>query len=195
MATTMERLTVGMTRTLVLIMILLQMVLITGSSAADVDSQDSYLPNNVHEAIINPLSWKAYAIDCNEGITLSGNFEVSCDGDLYPGDEQKYDDWSPHHIQFYILNETEYAKFAERKSFTPNYVREDVSGLNWEFEITMTGQWYIVYYNTEIYMMTVSGTFTQSGGVDALLTAGIFLPSSLVVLGIIHYLKKKGRKP
>ncbi|MGY5872204.1 MAG: hypothetical protein RTV72_08175 [Candidatus Thorarchaeota archaeon] len=182
---------VGIARGFILIILLLQVIFISGSSATDTNPQRSFTPNSSHEVIVGALSWKAYTIDCAEGIVLSGSFEVSCDGDLYLGDEQKYDDWAPESIQFYILNETEYSKFVDRASFTPSFVREDESHLTWQFEIPLTGLWYVVYHNTAIYMMTVSGTIAQSGGINTTLLVTIILSSSLVALGVFCYLKKR----
>ena len=166
-------------------------MLIANSSATDTNPQRNFTPDSSHEVILDPLTWKAYSIDCVEGIVLSGSFEVSCDGDLYPGDQQKYDDWAPEYIQFYIFNETEYSKFVEKASFAPSFVREDESSLIWQFEVTTTGQWYIVYYNTAIYMMTVSGTINQSGVFDTTILVLVILSSSIITLGAISYLRKR----
>ena len=181
----------GITRLSILVIILFQGIFLVGSSAADTNHQRIFTPNTSYEVILDALTWKAYSETYQEGIVLSGSFEVSCDGNLYPGDEQKYDDWAPESIHFYILNETEYSKFADRESFAPSFIREDESHLNWHFEVPVTGQWYIVYHNTAIYMMTVSGTITQSGEIDGAYLVAIILASSLVVLGVFGYLKIK----
>ncbi|MGY5880717.1 MAG: hypothetical protein RTV31_10725 [Candidatus Thorarchaeota archaeon] len=182
---------VGMTRTIILVIFLFQMMFIAGSSATETNPQRSFAPTSSHDVIIDALTWKAYSRDCIEGTILSGSFEVKCDGSLYPGDEQKYDDWAPESIQFYILNETEYVKFIGRVSFTPSFVREDESHLTWQFEIPSTGRWYVVYHNTAIYMMTVSGTITQSSEIDTTLIVIIIFSGSLIALGMFTYLKKR----
>ena len=141
---------------------------------------------------LDALTWEAQMFHCTEGVVLSGSFEVSCDGALYIGDEQKYDDWAPESIHFYILNETEYTKFSSRIEFSPSYSRNTVTQLDWEYDVIKPGKWYVVYYNPTIYMMTVDNQIQRSGEIDLLILFGIVTGCFVVVLGFILAVKKKG---
>ncbi|TFG32758.1 hypothetical protein EU527_09515 [Candidatus Thorarchaeota archaeon] len=150
-----------------------------------------------HEIVIDSLSWKAFSIDCHKGEIISGSFEVHCDGSLYPGDEQKYDDWISEGIQFYILNLTSYLQFIEGHAFNKSYCKYDVSKLSWSFQIPDNGKWYIIYYNNSIYMMTVIGAINAQ---DTQIQLFVFIVGMILIIPIalslfyIAYKKKEVRK-
>lgn len=165
---------------LILFVILVPLLFITCASAGETDSQEDLNPRIAHEIILDAFSWEAISIECKEGVVLSGSFVVTCEGSLYPGDDQKYDDWTRETIHFYILNESEYSHFVERDEFSPSYLREDKLDLNWQFQIPDEGQWYIVYHNTSIYLITVNGQIDQPG-LDFL----TLLISVSILLGVV----------
>ena len=191
----MKKSTVEIAGILVLLTILQQSAIVLGSSETDSYSQHLITLSGAHEITLDAFTWQAYSVDCDEGSILSGSFEVFCDGDLYPGDQQKYDDWVSESIQFYILNETEYFKFEEKLYFKPSFARHDVAELSWIFETPTTGTWYIVYYNTAIYLMTIRGSVTHSDETESTLLVTILLSTSCITIGIFYYWKKRVRKP
>ena len=148
-------------------------------------------PLDSQDILIDGISWIAYDIDCQEGDTLSGSFEVTCDGSLYIGDEQKYDDWSVEGIQLYILDEDNYSLFMEGDSFETHYERNDVINLSWIFNIPGDGKWYIIYYNDSIYMMNIDGTLNLTRESNNLVILTLVVIGGLGSLGMILIVKRK----
>jgi len=175
------------------LVILVPLLLVTCVSAGETNSRENLNPRITHEIILEGFSWEAISMECKEGVVLSGSFLVTCEGSLYPGDDQKYDDWTRETTHFYILNESEYFHFAERDEFAPSYMKEDESDLNWQFQIPYSGQWYIVYYNTSIYMMTINGQIDQPGQefLALLISISILLG---VVLTLSMFLYSRSRR-
>ena len=136
-------------------------LLVTCASATDINSDNMIEIQASHHILLEGLSWKSYGMDCQEGDILSGSFEVLCDGSLYMGDEQKYDDWSLEGIEFYILDAENYSLFIQREPFEPAYARNNVLSLSWTFDIPSDGVWYVVYDNRTIYLMNIDGSMNR----------------------------------
>ena len=143
-----------------------------------------------HAFILDAISWREFSFDCLEGDLLSGEFQATSDGSQYPGDEQKYDDWVPLEIDFFVLNESAFRQFAEGNSQQAHLKREGVSESTWQFRVPSDGTWYAVYDNDSIYLITIEDTIYHSGQSDLGITlAIIFLTGLVVFLSFLFYLK------
>lgn len=180
-----------MKRRIVLFVLVFTLVLGTGVDAGSHESKTWMQPLISHSILIEGFSWRAYDIECQEGDTISGSFEVTCDGSLYIGDEQKYDDWSLEGIQFYIFDEGNYSLFVEDNAFKASFVRNDVLSLTWTFEVPSDGIWYIVYDNITIYLMNIDGSINYPHISDALVVIVLGIFGGLVSLGLVLLIKRK----
>lgn len=176
-----------------LVVFTLSMIVVPIVSCGEKVHNHDYRVLGNHEVVIDSLSWTAFSVNCQIGERISGSFQVRCDGSLYPGDEQKYDDWVPENIQFYILNEVNYLLFTESQDFNASYYREDISKLDWSFQIPASGNWYILYYNNSIYMMTVIGVINSTHSFDLLLIIIIGFACCLSIVLVSRYLVKEKR--
>ncbi len=118
---------------------------------------------------------------------------LTSNGDLFIGDQTKYDNWLLDGIDFLILDAANYELWLDDLSSTSLYEREGVFELEWSIEIPSDGTWYIIYYNDSIFMKQVEGNIqhiSQSGFTDSLLIGILIgLPSLLTLIFIIR--KKK----
>jgi hypothetical protein len=148
-----------------------------------------------HEIQLQSLSSKVFKMDCIGGDILYGEFVVTSDGDLYQGDQRKYDLWVGwgHGVDFYIFNQKNYEWWLEGESIIPYFERTDVNELSWSIGVNQSGLWYIVYVNdSPSYMKTVEGSIYHSSNVDYFLL-GLFLGAVgiMVIILIIWHLKVK----
>lgn len=176
-----------------LILIILLTIIPTGCSTSHTISYTNQLQSE-YELIIDAFSWEMIPINCHEGDIVSGQFQVSSDGSLYPGDEQKYDDWTQEDIHFYIMNESNYFLFQEDQEFSAAYSRLDVSELQWSFRIPTEGRWYLIFYNDSIYMMKLTGSVSDSYDYIPILLMIGFLSILVILIGSTLYLKKWRQK-
>ena len=146
-----------------------------------------------HVFWMNPLSTQAFHLQCDVGDILSGAFVVLMDGDLFPGDQTKYDYWLLNGVDFLILDAENYAHWLNGDEVTILYGTEDVSELNWSIEIPSENTWYVVYSNDSIYMKQVESSINHSGLDDfvfLLLIIGIICTVSVTSLAFIKKKKK-----
>jgi hypothetical protein len=141
---------------------------------------------------LDAITWRAFSVSALEGQTFVGTFSATSDGSLYPGDEQKYDNWVPIVIRFMILDSEQYSSFANGSEAFPTYSSPDTSEISWRFEVPHTGIWYLTYGNPSIYMVEVESQVgipsSWSTAVPALLLLGI---SAFFGLGLLVR-KRKG---
>ena len=138
--------------------------------------------------ILDAISWKEYHFECQEGDLLSGEFQAISDGSQYPGDEQKYDDWVPVEIDFFILNESAFTLYDEGFPPPAHFIREGVSEHTWQFRVPTEGTWYVIYYNDSIYLVTIEDSIHHSEATELETTLTTVLLTGLVVfLSILYY--------
>jgi hypothetical protein len=171
--------------------LVLTLILIAGVDAWSHESGIWEHPLSSHDIILEGLSWIAYDIECQKGDEISGSFDVTCDGSLYIGDEQKYDDWSLEGIQFLILDESNYSLFIESEAFETAFITNDVVSLSWTFEVPRDGTWFIIYDNNTIYLMNIVGSFGLVGESSILMIIVLFVLGGLGSLGIAFMIKRK----
>lgn len=151
-----------------------------------------------HEIQIQTLSSIAYNVECIEGDLLYGEFEVTSDGDLYPGDQRKYDLWLGwgNGVDFYIFNEDNYNDWYEGEEAVPAFEKEDVTSLSWSVTVDRSGLWYIIYFNdSPTYIKTVEGSIQHSSSIDQLLVlAGVLIGGIAIFVLIIFTWHSKFKK-
>ncbi|MFX1606702.1 MAG: hypothetical protein ACFFDD_12480, partial [Promethearchaeota archaeon] len=79
---------------------------------ADARVQDSVLILStiaIHDTVINAYSWESVPVQCYAGDTLSGEFMITHNGELFPGDQTEYDNWLRGGIDFFIFDEENYS--------------------------------------------------------------------------------------
>ena len=183
---------VSLARRFVLIMVLLQGILVIGVSAANSNRQRVLTFNISHEFVIDALEWEATPISCLAGDNLSGELRLTNDGDLFIGDQTKYDNWLLGGIDFLILDETNYELWLDDLPSSPLYERTSVIELTWSVEIPSGGIWYIVYFNDSIFMKQVQGNIqhiSQRGFTYTLVIASLVCTSALLIL--LYVVRKK----
>lgn len=166
-------------------------LLITGVSAVD-DTNDNVIEIQAsHGFMLEGFTWKSFEMDCLEGDTLTGSFKVECDGSLYIGDEQRYDDWSLEGIDFYILDEGNFSLFIQRDPFETAFARNDVQSLSWTFEIPSDGVWYIIYENRSIYLMNIEGSMGRIDDSNNIIAMTLIVLAGAAAVGIILFVRRK----
>ncbi len=176
-------------RNALILLILVQVSFIPRTLASDMNSELQLHLLTSHEVVLESFTSEVIELECISGQLLSGQFEIFCDGRLYPGDDQRYDDWMLESIQFYILNETEYYNYVNDLNFTPNFER-DAQKLSWQFEVVETGKWYVVFYNPSIYLITVQWHI-EKGDSDNCMIVIMGLTISLLTISTIFYIKRR----
>ena len=141
-----------------------------------------------HELLMDPITWEAFSLQCDEGETLSGIFVVTQDGALFIGDDTRYEYWLLEGIDFFICNAASYESWTDGDEVDPLYIRENVSELDWSVSIPSTGEWYIVYWNDTIFMKSLEGNFYRDSDISTPIVAAILVIGAIgliLLLGII----------
>jgi hypothetical protein len=174
-------------RTLALVSVLCICILtINASASSPFSDRFSNLEN--HEIQIQTLSFKAYTIDCHEGDVLFGEFEVVSDGDLYPGDQRKYDIWLGwgNGVDFYIFDQNNYDSWILGEEAISKFEKTDATSLSWSINVDESGTWYVVYINdSPTYIKTVKGSIQHTNAIDNLLIFVGLLGGIIVFILII----------
>ena len=163
-----------------------------------VDAREQDLTHRVqafstHDIIMNARSWTPFPVFCQSGDTLSGEFVVKKDGELYPGDQTEYDLSLLTGIDFLILDEANYDRWIQDDSITPIFEMKTLVQLTWSVEIPHEGLWYIIYVNDTVYMKQIEGSIVHSGSGDVWLPVlGIIIVVPVVGLAYMFW-KKRGR--
>ena len=160
------------------------------------DAKEQY-PNHklqtsaTHDIVVEAVSWKSFPILCSAGDTLSGEFRVISNGDLFPGDQTKYDNWLLEGIDFLVLDDENYILWLEESVITPSFERYSLIELTWSIEIPHIGVWYVVYSNDSIYTNQIEGSINRTGPNDILIQLiGIVGVVSLLTSILIYWKKK-----
>ena len=133
-------------------------LLIIGVDAWDNSGQSAKQLNATHDVLLDAVSWRAFSYKCEKGDTLSGEFLLIRDGDLFIGDQTKYDNWLLGGIGFLVLDEENYNLWAHGNPATSLFERDAVVQLTWSVEIPKSGLWYVIYFNDSIYMKQIEGS-------------------------------------
>ena len=147
--------------------------------------------SETHDFVIEAVSWKSFPIACSSGDRLSGEFRLVSNGDLFPGDQTKYDNWLLEGIDFLILDEENYSLWIENSLFIPIFERDSFTELEWSIEIPYNGVWYVIYSNDSIFMKQIQGSIIHSRPNDILIEMiGLFGLASVLTLILIYWKKK-----
>ncbi len=142
------------------------MLLTASVSGHDDDLQGEFKSNSSHKIILDAVSWKAFPLQCAAGDTLSGEFVLTNNGDIFVGDQTKYDNWLLTGIDFLILNASNYDLWINDLSISPLFEMRAVYELAWSVETPSDGMWYVIYFNDSIFIKQVDGIIyhtTQNG--------------------------------
>jgi hypothetical protein len=179
-------------RRLVLVCLIIS-ILTVGVDASDYVKSDTEHPLASQSILLDAVSWKEFPILCKTGDTLSGEFLLTQDGDLFIGDQTKYDNWLLGGIDFLILDKENYSLWVGGNSTIPLFERETVVKLTWSVEIPKDGLWYVVYVNDSIYMKQVEGSIqhqTNSNPLILLSFLSIVGVAAISILSLIYKQKK-----
>ena len=167
-------------------MVILVPILLIGSvSGRDNNFQGEFKSNSSHEIILDALSWKAFPLQCAAGATLSGEFILTNNGDIFVGDQTKYDNWLLTGIDFLILDESNYDLWINGLSISPLFEMKTVYELTWSVETPSDGLWYVIYFNDSIFIKQVDGIIyhtTQNDFSFALIVFGLVSLAFLLAL-------------
>jgi hypothetical protein len=169
-------------------------LLIIGVDAWENSGQSTTQLNTTHDVLLDAVSWKAFSYKCAKGDTLSGKFILIRDGDLFMGDQTKYDNWLLGGIDFLILDEENYNLWAHGNPMTSLFERETVVQLTWSVEIPKTGLWYIIYVNDSIYMKQIEGSihhYANNEPIALLILIGVAGLATAIIVWLI-YKRKNG---
>jgi hypothetical protein len=140
---------------------------------------------------LQAISWKAYDVDCSAGDILSGFFKLTQDGDLFLGDQTKYDNWLLGGIDFLIMNKETFETWSRGLPVDAQYERTSIGELSWSFDIPSTGKWYIVYFNNSVYIKQIEGNIIHTGATNDILNLILFSIAIVLVLSVLYVFKKK----
>lgn len=134
---------------------------------------------------LQAVSWKAFSFDCSTGDTISGFFKIIMDGDLFPGDQTKYDNWLLGGIDFIILDEQNFDAWNQGLDAAMQYECDNVVELSWRFDVPSSGKWYLIFINNSIYIkqidVSIEHAGTNSGSSQAFL---IMIAAALIIIGL-----------
>lgn len=115
------------------------------------------------DIIIDASSWISFPVYCQSGDTLSGEFVVKKDGELFPGDQTEYDLSLLTGINFLILDEENYDLWIENNPFSPIFNMKTLVQLTWSIEIPHEGLWFVVYVNDTVYIKQIESSINHPG--------------------------------
>jgi hypothetical protein len=167
-------------------------LLVLNIDAAPPNYQHPLEASAAQDISLQSASWKAFDISCVVGDVLSGFFKIIVDGDLFPGDQTKYDNWLLGGIDFLILDEENFNSWNQGHEVIPSYERKNVVELSWSFSVPSDGEWYVIYINNSIYMKQVEMSIDHSNTSDyslGLILVAIFAASALA--GLYIFKRKK----
>lgn len=181
------------TKKLLFIVLIISLFIIGRVDAGDQEFSHQVQSLSTHDIIMDASSWTSFPVFCQSGDTLSGEFIVKKDGELYPGDQTEYDLSLLTGIDFLIIDEENYELWIEDNPAMPIFDMKTLVQLTWSIEVPHEGFWYIVYVNDTVYMKQIEGSINHSGSSDGwLLVLGIVGLVQFVGISCI-FLKKRKR--
>ncbi len=137
--------------------ILVPILLAANVNGHDTNFQGALKSASSHEIILDALAWKVFPLQCAAGDTLSGEFILTNNGDIFVGDQTKYDNWLLTGIDFLILDAANYDHWISDLSAAPLFEMQTVYELAWNVETPSDGMWYVIYFNDSIFIKQVDG--------------------------------------
>jgi len=172
--------------------IILSLILIGNIDAAEHNPVIPPKSLATHDIMIDASSWVSFPVYCQSGVTLSGEFVVKKDGELFPGDQTEYDLSLLTGINFLILDQENYDLWIEDYPSTPIFDMKTLVQLTWSVEIPHDGIWYVVYVNDTVYMKQIEGSINHPDSNNVLLI--VFGITGVVAsIGIAYIFWKKDR--
>ncbi len=167
-----------------LLIMIITLLSSSGPGAQTNETTSVGTPLSTDDLVLNPISSTVYDVVCTEGDTLIGEFRIVSDGDRFPGDQTKYDNWLLGGIDFLILDELNYDFWMQLEPISSHYERINVIQLKWQFSVPSSGTWYLIYINNTIYMKQIESSITHQGSTDLSLPMVLGLLGLIVVLGL-----------
>jgi hypothetical protein len=166
------------------------MFIATRVDAREHDPNHKLHASATHDIVIEAVSWISFPITCATGDTLFGEFRIVSNGNLFPGDETKYDNWLLEGVDFLILDEDNYNLWIEDSTVTPTFEQKSLFESTWSIEIPHEGIWYVIYSNDSIFLKKIEGSIVRTGPYDMFIPLiGLIGVASILILILIF--KKK----
>lgn len=160
-------------------------------SAYEQDRTPNYEPLATHDIVINAHDWESIPIQCYAGDTLSGEFRITHNGELFPGDQTEYDNWLLGGIDFFVFDEENYSSWVEGSQAAPLLERSGLEELTWSIEIPYNDVWYVVYSNDSIFMIEIEESIVRTGLYDQfVLVIALVGLAALLSLSLFMWRKK-----
>lgn len=144
-----------------------------------------------YKLVINAYDRASYAIRCSKGDSLSGEFKITQNGELFPGDQTEYDNWLLEGIDFYVFDKENFSSWTEGILAIPLLEHLDCDELTWTVEIPYNDDWFVVYSNNSIFMIEIEGTINYSGQQDQLILLIALLGIAAILTIFLILWKKK----
>ncbi|MHA2024845.1 MAG: hypothetical protein ACW98U_02995 [Candidatus Thorarchaeota archaeon] len=181
-----------MRKSLIIICMVITLSVAASVSAYEQDRTSNYEPLLfANEIVINPHDWDSFPIACSAGDTLSGEFLITHNGELFPGDQTEYDNWLLGGIDFYVFDEENYSSWVEGSFATPLLERLGLQELTWSIEIPYNDVWYVVYSNDSLYIIEIEESIVRSGLYDQFVLVITLVGIAALLSLTIFMLKKK----
>jgi hypothetical protein len=174
-----------------IIQLVLVFILITNVNAGSHIEIIYENPAATHSFLIEAVSWKSFPINCLAGDTLSGEFTLTSNGNLFLGDQTKYDNWLLDGIDFLIVDAENYELWLDDISTTSLFEKKGVVELLWSIKIPSDGTWYIIYNNDSIFMKQVEGSIQHISRSGSSFTFVVGLLGIASLLTAIFMFRKK----
>ena len=166
-------------RILILFIILLQISIIPRVNASYTNSEIELAYDTSHDLILDARGWVSISLHCYAGDDISGEFTLTNNGDLFIGDQTKYDNWLLDGVDFLILDAVNYELWKDNRPSSSLFEKKDVVELSWTIEIPSEGNWFIIYYNDSIFMKQIEGSIQHSSLWDL-----VFISMVVVLIGL-----------
>ncbi|MHA1964143.1 MAG: hypothetical protein ACXACG_02895 [Candidatus Thorarchaeota archaeon] len=179
-----------MKKSLIIICMVLTLSIATCVSAYEQDRTPNYVPLVTHKIVIDAHDWESFPIQCYTGDTLSGEFMITHNGELFPGDQTEYDNWLLGGIDFLVFDEENYSSWVEGSSAIPLLEGSGLEELTWSIEIPYDDVWYVVYSNDSIFIIEIEESIVRSGLYDQFVLV-IALVGLVALLSLTLFMWKK----
>jgi len=177
-------------KSLIIMCMVLTLSVATCASAFEQDRNPNHELLFGNEIVINAHDWKSFPIQCYAGDTLSGEFLITHNGELFPGDQTEYDNWLLGGIDFYVFDEENYSSWVEGSFAAPLLECLGLQELTWSVEIPYNDVWHVVYSNDSIYIIEIEESIVRSGLYDQFVLV-IALIGLAAILSLTIFMWKK----
>jgi hypothetical protein len=174
-----------------LLVLVVLSLLVAGADGALLNQSQRFEFLITQEISLQAVSWKAFDFDCVVDDVLSGSFEITVDGDLFPGDQTKYDNWLLGGITFLILDEENFDLWSQGNSVVAHYERENIIELSWSFNVPSNGKWYVVYINNSVYIKRIELNINHTRVFEYNLVVIILVTAAISAALGLYVIKRK----